>query len=336
MAGGTTRAIGDGSTAVEDEVGYEAGGFRNDDPEKLCSRRRVGPANASISRKVWAVGSLRNPVGPLPSSIYWRRRAVLLSVFALLALLVLWVTTSGGGGGKNGADGGGGKNPASSITPGPSGSGPAISQKPGGRDESSAGATSGSGSGTGSGAGSGGGAGTGGSDGGSAGSGEVDDGANGSASGGGGIGGDGGTATTLPAGTTLPNCTASAVTLTLRSVRNAYSPDETPVVRLTARNSSASDCKVDLGPKAAVLTITKADGDDDYWSSADCPKGAGSLLYRVPAGSSFTYTLKWDRKPSAPQCATPPAGTAGAGTYLVEAKAPGFAKAQTSFVLKSD
>ncbi len=258
-------------------------------------------------------------------------------MFALLALLVLWVMTSGGGGGRNGADGGGGKNPASSITPGPSGSGPAISQRPGGRDESSAGATGGAGSGTGSGAGSGGGAGTGGSDGGPAGSGDLDDGVNGSASGGAGaIGGDGGTATTLPAGTTLPNCTASAVTLTLRSDRNAYSPDEPPTFRLTAKNSSAADCKVDLGPKAAVLTITKADGDDDYWSSADCPKGAGSLLYRVPAGSSFTYVLKWDRKPSAPQCATPPAGTAGAGTYLVEAQAPGFAKAQTSFVLKSD
>lgn len=332
-------AIGNGGAAPGDEVECGEGGFRNDDPEKLCSRRRVGPANASISRTVWAVGSLRNPVGPLPSSIYWRRRAVLLSVFALLALLVLWAMTSGGGGGRNGADGGGGKNPASSITPGPSGSGPAISQNPGGRDESSAGAAGGSGSGTGSGAGSGGGAGAGGSDGGSDGSGDIDDGANGSASGSGGagaIGGDGGTATTLPAGTTLPNCTPGAVTLTLRSVRNAYSPDETPTFRLTAKNSSAADCKVDLGPKAAVLTITKADGDDDYWSSADCPKGAGSLLYRVPAGSSFTYTLKWDRKPSAPQCATPPAGTAGAGTYLVEAKAPGFAKAQTSFVLKSD
>jgi hypothetical protein len=261
-------------------------------------------------------------------------------VFALLALLVLWVVTSGGGGGRNGADGGGGKNPASSITPGPSGSGPAISQRPGGRDESSAGATGGSGSGTGSGAGSDGGAGTGGADGGSAGAGDLDDGANGSASGnggvGGGVGGDGGTAVTLPVGTTLPNCAANAVTLTLRSVRNDYSPDETPTFRLTAKNSSTVDCKVDFGPKTAVLTITQAAVDDDYWSSADCPRTAGSLLYRVPAKSSFTYIVKWDRKPSAPQCATPPAGTAKAGTYLVEAKAPGFAKAQTSFVLKAD
>ncbi|MDR6976667.1 hypothetical protein J2X68_003358 [Streptomyces sp. 3330] len=276
------------------------------------------------------MGSLRNPVGPLPSSIYWRRRVVLLSVFALLALLTLWVVTSGGGGKKNGADGGGGKNPASSITPGPSGSGPAISQNPGGRDESGDGTSSGSGSGSGSG--SDGGAGSGGSDGGS-GAGGLDDGANGSGSGG---EDGGGTGTTLPAGTTLPDCTPGSVTLTLLSVQNAYSPDQTPTFRLTAKNASGSDCKVDLGPRTAVLTITQAGGADAYWSSADCPKTAGSLLYRVPAGDSFTYTLKWNRKPSAPECATPPAGTAGAGTYLVEAKAPGFAKAQTSFVLKDD
>ncbi|MFE9677269.1 hypothetical protein ACFYO5_24605 [Streptomyces sp. NPDC006259] len=278
------------------------------------------------------MGSLRNPVGPLPSSIYWRRRVVLLSVVALLALLAAWVVTSGGGGGKNGADGSDGKNPASSITPGPSGSGPAISQNPGGRDESgdedSGGSGSGSSSGSGSGSGSGNGAGSGGANpggAGSAGAGGSDGGSHGSGSG-----------TTLPAGTTLPNCTASVVTLSLRSVRNTYSPDQTPTFRLTARNSSASDCKVDLGPKNAVLSITQAGGADDYWSSADCPKGSASLLYRVPAGGSFTYTVTWNRKPSAPECATPPAGAAGAGTYLVEAKAPGFTKAQTSFVLEQD
>lgn len=79
----------------------------------------MGPVNAPISRTVCAVGSLRNPVGPLPSTIYWRRRAVLASVLALLALLITWIVTSGGGGGKNGADGSNDKNPSpSTITPG--------------------------------------------------------------------------------------------------------------------------------------------------------------------------------------------------------------------------
>ncbi|MBX9363774.1 hypothetical protein [Streptomyces sp. WAC04114] len=285
------------------------------------------------------MGSLRNPVGPLPSSIYWRRRVVLVSVVAVLALLTLWIVTMGGGGGKDGDNGANGKNPAPSITPGPSSSGPAISQAPGGRDESGdegsggSGGGSGNGSGDGSGDDSGSGSGDGSGAGGSGGS-EGAGGAGGTGSGtaAGGVGaGD-----TLPAGSTLPNCTASAVKFSLRSRHNTYDPEQTPTFLLTARNVSGSDCKIDLGPKNAVFTIAPASSDDDYWSSKDCPKTAAHQLYRVAAGSGITYTLKWDRKPSAPECATPPAGSAGSGTYLVEAKAPGFAKVQTSFVLSAD
>ncbi|MGW2522188.1 hypothetical protein ACWC09_35305 [Streptomyces sp. NPDC001617] len=271
------------------------------------------------------MGSLRNPVGPLPSSIYWRRRAVLLSVLALLALLIAWIVASGGGGGKK-DDGANGKTPAPIITAGPSSSGPAISQAPGGRDESSSGGSGGS-SGSAGGADSGGSSGTG-------------DGGSGSGSGSGGSGGSGGgvgQGDAVPAGSTLPNCAASAVKLSVRSLHNSYGPTDTVALLVTATNSSGSDCKVDLGPKSAVLTVSEStDSGNDYWSSADCPKTAGSLLFRAPAGSSITYTVKWDRKPSAPECATPPAGSAGAGTYLVELAASGFGKTQTSFVLEND
>jgi len=278
---------------------------------------------------------MRNPVGPLPSSIYWRRRAVLLSTLALLTLLGIWFVASGGGGGNNGTDGANGKDPVRTITPGPSGSGPAISQAPGGRDESGSTDTGGSGSGsgsTGSGGGTGGSAGTGGSGGGSgsagtgAGGAGADDGVNGSV----------GSGDTLPAGSTLPNCTAGVVQLSLRSVQNTYAPDETPTFQLVAKNSSANDCKIDLGPKAAVVTITQTSSDDAIWSSDDCPKDTAGLLFRVSAGDSITYTFEWDRKASAPECATPKAGSATADTYLVEAQAQGFPKAQTSFVLGKD
>ncbi|MFJ3335158.1 hypothetical protein [Streptomyces sp. NPDC086766] len=278
------------------------------------------------------MGSLRNPVGPLPSSIYWRRRVVLLSVLALLALVAVWIVVSGGGGSNDNGGGSNGKHPApSTITPGPSGSGPAISQHPGGRDESGGSGAdsggSGSGSGSGSGAGgtgdSGGAGGDGSASGGSAGG--SDDGAQGGGAGG-----------VLPAGSTLADCTTGAVKLTLRSVHNSYGPGAKPTFELTAKNSSGSDCKVDLGPKSTVVTISRSDSGGDYWSSDHCPRTAASALYRVPAGSGITYTVQWDRKPSAPQCATPPPGSAGAGTYLVEAKVPGFPKLQTSFVLSAD
>ncbi|HET7722767.1 MAG TPA: hypothetical protein VFK43_22560 [Acidimicrobiales bacterium] len=269
------------------------------------------------------MGSLRNPVGPLPSTIYWRRRAVMLAVLGVLALLIAWAVTSGGGNGKNNAGEPNGKNPAPSITPGPSGSGPAISQAPGGRDESgdeSSSGGDGSGSGTGSGSGGDGGSGA-------AAGGTSDDGK-----------GGGGSASgeQVPAGSGLPNCTATAVKLSVRSVRNAYAPGTDPTFELIARNSSGSDCKLDLGPDNTVVTITAAGADDAFWSSDDCHETAGSLLFRVPAGDQVTYTVQWNRDPSAPNCATPSAGSAKAGTYLVEAKAPGLAKDRTSFVLEKD
>ncbi|AYN40077.1 hypothetical protein D9753_15420 [Streptomyces dangxiongensis] len=256
-------------------------------------------------------------------------------MIALLVLVVTLIVALGGGGGKKDTGGSDGKNPAHTITPGPSDSesGPAYSQHPGGRDESGGGGSGGTGPGSGSGSGDGSG-GEGGSDG-SDGSGDGSAGSGGG-SGPGSAGGHVGTGDALPASSSLPDCTAQAVRLSLRSVRNSYSPDQTPTFELAARNSSSADCKTDLGPKNAVLTITPADKDDAYWSSADCPDGAGHLTFRVPAGKSVTYTVKWDRKPSTPHCATPSAGSAKAGTYLLEAKAPGFAKAQASFVLSAD
>ncbi|MGA4857243.1 hypothetical protein ACPCAB_11340 [Streptomyces koyangensis] len=272
------------------------------------------------------MGSLRNPIGPLPSSIYWRRRVVLLSVVAVLALLVTWLVVSVGGGGKrDGASGSGGHSPAPSITPGDSPSGPAISEHPGGRDESGEDDESGTG-------GSGGAGGEGeGAEGDASGDGDS---SSGSGTGGGGAGGGETTGEQLPAGSTLANCPADAVEMSLRPTKNTYEPGQKPKLVLKAENTSKADCKVDLGPKTAVLTITETGEDKPLWSSAHCP-ATGSLLLKLPAQGSVTHTVTWDRRASADKCATPPAGAAGPGTYLAEVKAPG-ATDKISFVLAKD
>ncbi|MDX3343683.1 hypothetical protein PV409_37675 [Streptomyces sp. ME02-6979.5a] len=274
---------------------------------------------------------MRNPVGPLPSSIYWRRRAVAGLLVALLAVLIAWAVTSGGGGGGGRDDGkSGGSGPAKSIDPGPSGSGPAISQQPGGRDESDEEDGSG-GSGESSG-GSSDGSSTGGTDTGSGGSSGTDAGAGTAGSGGGGTAGQ-----QVPAGSSLPDCTPAAVQLSLRT-KVSYGPDDRPKFELIAKNTSSTTCKADFGPKNAVLTVTEAGGEDDdpIWSSKDCPAAAGALFLKVPAGATVVHTVDWNRTLSAPGCATPPAGRAGPGTYLLEAKAPGEPVQRASFVLTKD
>ena len=300
--------------------------------------RELGP----ISRTVCAVGSLRNPVGPLPSTIYWRRRAVAAALIALLAVLVVWVVTSGGGGGKKDGDTSDGANPATTITPGPSGSGPAISEQPGGSGDSGASGENGDGGTDGTDAG-----GDGGKDGGSggaagaggAGSGGPDSAGAQGGSGGGGTGGSGGSTTSgqqAPAGSSLPNCPPKSLTLRLATTKVAYGPDEKPAFKLTAENTSGTSCKADFGPKAVVLTITNSD-DDEVWSSKDCPK-AGRQLFEVPAGGTITRTVQWDRKKSVSECATPPPGAVGPGTYLVEARTSGATvkQGQQSIRLEKD
>jgi hypothetical protein len=276
---------------------------------------------------------MRNPVGPLPSSIYWRRRAVALCVLALLALLAFWAVNSGGGGGTStAAHGNSGHTPAASITPGPSATGPLISGRPGGPVES--------GSGDSGGASSGGSEATGGTTGDGSTDGSSTNGTTGVDAGSGSSGGSGadststGGATRLSAGSSLPDCTSTRVTLTLRSAQNAYDPGEQPKFSLVATNTGGTACKLDFGATAAVLTITDVN-DNHVWASDDCPSNRGAYLLQVPANGKTTYTAEWNGKTSSPQCATPKGQEAAPGTFLVKAKLPGFAVEQTSFVLSA-
>lgn len=246
----------------------------------------------------------------------------MLSLFVVMGLLIVWFVGFGGGGAgkKNEADGPDGKHPAPSITPGPSSPGPAISDRPGGRDE------------TGDGGGSGGSTGGDGSE--PSASASEDDGDPAGSRGGSQAGG--GSGTEVPASSSLPVCTPGAVHLSLRSLPNSYGPGENPHIQLTAHNSSSAPCKIDLGPKRTVLTITRTDGDKRIWASDDCPRNAGTLYLKVPADASITHTTTWSRKSSAPHCAKPPTTPVSPGTYLVEAQSPTFPKLQTSFVLNED
>ena len=282
---------------------------------------------------------MRNPVGPLPSSIYWRRRVVALCLLALVALLVFWAVNSGGSGGGKGAQAPTGSHtPVTTITAGPAPTGSHISGRPGGRDTSggdSDGSTSGSSAGTTSGSTGGGSAGT--TQGGDTAGANSAAGASGSTDSGGGGGSSSGSGGQLPAGSTLPDCAPGSVQLALRSVSNSYAPDENPAFELRATNPGAVACKIDFGPAKAVFTITAASGNTHTWASDDCPApGHGSYLLQVPAHSSTTYTQHWNDKTSSPHCATPKGQTAGPGTYLVSAQLPGYAAKQVSFVLSAD
>ncbi|WP_245791709.1 hypothetical protein [Actinacidiphila rubida] len=285
-------------------------------------------------------------MGPLPSSIYWRRRVVVLCLLALVAAVVAWaVNSSGGSGGKGSGAPAGSHTPVATITAGPAPTGTHISGRPGGRDTTSGGGT-GTDGGTGSGSSDGGtGSGTAGdtsgSDAGTSGTdaaGGSSSGSSGSASTAGSSGGSAGSTGggELPAGSSLPDCAPGAVQLGLATTQNSYGPGQTPQFKLTATNTSDITCKVDFGPTKAVFTVTQATGDSHVWASDDCPK-TGAYLMQVPAHGSTAYTLNWDERTSSPKCASPKGQQAGLDTtYLVTARTAGYGSKQVSFRLSAD
>jgi hypothetical protein len=265
-------------------------------------------------------------------------------LLALVAALVAWALVSGGGGGSGHGSSAPSNThtPATTITPGPTPSGPHIGGQPGGRDTAPSGTTDGgadggASSGTSDGSGSGGSGADGGSPAGAASSGGAGT-SGGTAGSGGSAAGSGGAAAPgreVPAGSSLPNCSPGSVSLSLSSVRNSYGPGEDPEFRLVAANSGGVACKIDVGPKSAVFTVTGAPGSSHVWASDDCPT-TGAHVLQVPANSSISYTLRWTGKSSSPKCAKPKGGQAAPGTYLVQLQMAGYGTHQTSFQISQD
>ncbi|SDT73483.1 hypothetical protein SAMN05216371_4497 [Streptomyces sp. TLI_053] len=302
--------------------------------------------------------SLRQPVGPLPASIYWRRRVVVIVAAVAVAALVIWLMTDQGGGGDGAKDKAAqavptqsqNQTPAQAITPGASPSGPANNSRPGsgsGGGSASGGAVGGSGGGDVSlstGGTTGGGAApapaTGGAAGGGAAGGAGGTGGSGATGAGGsgggtpaGTGGAGGNGGQPPVNTTeimaLPVCASSQVTLNLASAQNSYQPKDKPKLALTINNSSATNCRVDLGRTASAITVTASNGER-IWSSGDCPADRNSSWVQLPANGGLTETFGWDRVRSKPQCATADPAPAPAGNYLVVADLTGLSGGQAS------
>ncbi|MED7953148.1 hypothetical protein ACFVYP_01015 [Kitasatospora sp. NPDC058201] len=298
--------------------------------------------------------SLRQPVGPLPASIYWRRRIVVLIAVVAVAALVIWLMSDQGGGDDGSKDKTAqaaptqSQSPAQAITPGASPSGPANNSRPGSGSGGTAtgGATGGAVGGGGGGDASlstggttggapnpapatGGTATGGGATGGGAAGGTGGSGGTGGAAGGTGGGNGGPPPVNTPEVMALPVCASSQVTLGLSSAQNAYQPKDKPRLALTVTNSSGTNCRVDLGRTASAITVTASNGER-IWSSGDCPADRNSNWVQLPANNGLTETFTWDRGRSKPQCATADPAPAPAGNYLVVADLTGLSGGQAS------
>jgi hypothetical protein len=242
---------------------------------------------------------MRTTVGPLPSAVYWRRRAVVLGALVLV-IIVLFVQCSGGGDDKKQGKGAGSTTsqapsvPASqpnSPEPTPSflgntgnGGGPSLpapgdieSQQPGGGDGSDTG-DSGTALPT--------------------------------------LGSDG---EDTSAGGAGASCVDSEIALTPKAAKTTLSRGDTLAITLTIKNKGARTCSRDVGAGPQELYIDM--GARKYWSSDKCNPDKGSDVRQLHPGETLTYNRTWNGRQSSACTGTNSSGpTPPPGQYQLHAR----------------
>jgi hypothetical protein len=220
-----------------------------------------------------------HPVGPLPASVYWRRRALAFAGVVVL-LLLFWAILPGGGGEqpRDTAAAAGSPSPtqpqAAPTSVGPGG----LTESPPTGDAGRAGDGDGSAVA-----------------------------ATTTAA----------PATTTPMPTPPPApkpCSDAALRLTVSPAQPAYLVGQAPVLRLQVRNVSTLSCVRDLG--AALQEVLLYRGTQRLWSSNDCyPEGLRDQELMRP-GVVHTFSVTWSGLSSQPRCAGTRARV-GAGSYTL-------------------
>ena len=266
------------------------------------------------------MGSFRNPVGPLPSSVYWRRRVVLLGIPLFVIALVAYACTGTSGSPQNTAAPGGGRQTASSsptgvisAAPSQTASGPPGNTYPGGPSAS-----------------------------GSAGSGSS--GSTGAGSGSTGSGSSGGSTSTSSSGTSSTGQAASgaaagcSLSLTLSLDRTSssgtvqYPAGTYPTFKIAAADNGSANCTVDVSGKGLVVSVMPLGTTKPVWTSATC-SGASDLRVLGP-GDSQTYPVVWKRWESeGTTCPVSELPTVPQGTYTVNVEANGVTSSLVEFIL---
>jgi hypothetical protein len=223
------------------------------------------------------------PSGPLPPSVYWRRRALAGGVCVVAVVLLAWIV----GGLVGAADDQPVAGTSGSQRLGAAPSSPPPSTRPAGAPPSTSAAPTTSSAPT-----------TGGP-----------------------AAANPTTArpTTRPAPIPVRPCPDAVIKVVAQPGVPAYRVGERPLLRLTVVNVGEVPCTRDVSRKLRELVITSANGRKRLWSSNDC-YGPPEVDKRTLApGRPLRFSLNWAGRTSAPGCPLTRT-TVPAGTYRVVGK----------------
>ena len=235
----------------------------------MSHNRRV--AAIAVPVRVYGDPIMRTTVGPLPSAVYWRRRAVVLGA-ALLGIIVLFVSCTG-----NGKTNQSGKAASTSLpTPAPASSSPEndpsfVDGVPGGGGPSLP-------------------------DPGSLESKQPGDGGSGDSTGGTGqaTGGTGSnTNVTAPAD---GSCADTEMSVLAIPASTAVKRGASVQLTLQVKNVSTRACSRDVGSDPQELYLDQ--GARKYWSSDDCGASKGNDVRQFAPGDVRTFKITWNGRES--------------------------------------
>jgi hypothetical protein len=127
-------------------------------------------------------------------------------------------------------------------------------------------------------------------------------------------------------------CADGAMALTAQPERPEYRVGAKPVFRLTVTNTGPTACTRDLDAGLQELLVYASDGTTRLWSSNDCYPGSGADVRTLQPAEVVTFTVTWAGRSSRPHCAgqrvpIPP------GDYLVLAQLGPLSSPPTPFKL---
>ncbi|HSV67809.1 MAG TPA: hypothetical protein VLJ59_18155 [Mycobacteriales bacterium] len=125
-------------------------------------------------------------------------------------------------------------------------------------------------------------------------------------------------------------CPDSAILLAVSVAKPSYRIGDTPALKLTIRNRSDVACTRDVGARQQQILVY--DGRTRLWSSNDCyPEGATDVR-TLAAGQVVSSTVMWSGLSSQPGC-TGARARVKAGTYQIIGQLGGLTSPAAKLVL---
>jgi hypothetical protein len=111
-------------------------------------------------------------------------------------------------------------------------------------------------------------------------------------------------------------CTNDMLAVTVEVDRPQHRVGERPLLRLVVVNTSEQPCVRDLDPARQEIVVWSSDGSLRLWSSNDCSNAKGPDLRTLVPGQPVAFSVRWAGRTSAPGC-PPQRATVPAGDYRV-------------------